>query len=154
MPATEQIWRPLPTMHRIFAVSAIVLLAATFLMMAKDESRDWRSYQTTADDLKVKQLEDQLKPYQTPEYKRAEQQKIDAVDAAKQKLDGDEVQQRIAQLEQRRRELQGQVDLVSRQTKFKNAERDVARANFDLNVRDAKSATVLTSRLDDFDQQA
>ena len=56
MPATEQIWRPLPTMHRIFAWSAVILLAATFLMMAKDESRDWRSYQTKADQLKIEPI--------------------------------------------------------------------------------------------------
>jgi len=154
MPATEQIWRPLPTMHRIFAWSAVILLAATFLMMAKDESRDWRTYQTQADQLKIDQLEDQLKPYQTEEYKRAEQEKVAAVEAAQKRLDDPQVQERIAGLERRRRELQGQVDRVSRDTKFKNAERDVERANFDLNVRDAKPNSVLTSQLDKFGKEA
>ncbi len=154
MPATEQFWRPLPTMHRIFAASAVVLLAATFLMMAKDEARDWRSYQTTADRLKIEQLEEQLKPYQTQEFKQAEAAKVAAVDAAKKTLESPEVQTRIAELERRRRSLQGQIDLVSRQTKFKNAERDVARANFDLNVRDNKPTTVLTSQLNEFDRQS
>jgi len=154
MPATEQIWRPLPKMHRIFAFSAIVLLAATFLMMAKDEARDWRSYQTAADKLKIEQLRDQLKPYRSKEFKDAEAAKVAAVKAAQEKQDDPKVRERIAELERRRRELQAQVDLVSRETKFKNAERDVARANFDLNVRDAKPRNVLTSRLNDFDQQA
>ena len=154
MPATEQIWRPLPTMHRIFAWSALILLAATFLMMAKDEARDWRSYQTKADRLKVEQLESQLKPYSSAEYKQAEAEKVAAVDAAKKKLEEPKVRERIAELEKKQRDLQGQVDLVSRQTKFKNAERDVARANFDLDVRDAKPNTVLTSKLDEFGSQS
>ncbi len=154
MPATEQFWRPLPTMHRIFAVSAFVLLAATFLMMAKDEARDWRSYQTTADQLKIDQLAEQLKPYSTEEFRKAEAEKVAAVEAANEKLAKPEVQKKIAQLESERRALQSQVDLVSRQTKFKNAERDVARANFDLDVRDAKPDKVLTSKLDEFGSQA
>jgi cytochrome c551/c552 len=154
MPATEQIWRPLPTMHRIFAWSAVALLAATFLMMARDEARDWRKYQSTADELRIEQLREQLAPYNTPEFKQAEAEKVAAVDAAKKKLETPEVQKQIAELERRRRELQSQVDLVSRQTKFKNAERDVARANFDLNVRDNKPTNVLTSQLDEFDAQA
>ena len=45
MPATEDYLRPLPKMHRWFAVSMIVLFLATLLMMYYDHHDEWRAYQ-------------------------------------------------------------------------------------------------------------
>jgi hypothetical protein len=44
MPATEQTWRNLKILHVAFAVSAIVLLVATVLMLAADHDRPWKKY--------------------------------------------------------------------------------------------------------------
>ncbi len=56
MPANDQYWRDLPTMHKVFAGSAFALFAATLLMMARDEKREWRDYQRQAEKLKVAKI--------------------------------------------------------------------------------------------------
>jgi cytochrome c2 len=45
MPATESTWRNMTTMHRIFAVSGVVLTLATIWMFYKDHVRPWKEYQ-------------------------------------------------------------------------------------------------------------
>ncbi|MFM7033773.1 MAG: PDZ domain-containing protein [Planctomycetia bacterium] len=45
MPATEQTWRNLKTLHVVFAVAALVLLVATVLLLAVDHNRPWKKYQ-------------------------------------------------------------------------------------------------------------
>ena len=47
MPATEQIWRNMKVMHAVFGASALVMVIATLLLMAKDHSREWKEYQLT-----------------------------------------------------------------------------------------------------------
>ncbi|MFM9023833.1 MAG: hypothetical protein ACKON7_00575, partial [Planctomycetaceae bacterium] len=44
MPATEQTWRNLKLLHVVFAVSAVILLVATVLMLAADHNRPWKTY--------------------------------------------------------------------------------------------------------------
>ncbi len=48
MPATEQTWYNQKRMHRLFAISSLVLLGATIWMLAKDNDRPWKDYQETA----------------------------------------------------------------------------------------------------------
>lgn len=49
MPATEQTWRPMPVMHRVFAVACVVMFLATLWMFYDDHfNRGWKSYQMTA----------------------------------------------------------------------------------------------------------
>jgi cytochrome c2 len=45
MPATEKTWRDQAGMHVIFGISALVMLAGTIWMMAKDHNREWRKWQ-------------------------------------------------------------------------------------------------------------
>jgi S1-C subfamily serine protease len=45
MPATEKTWRDQARMHVIFGVSALVMLAGTIWMLAKDHNREWRDWQ-------------------------------------------------------------------------------------------------------------
>jgi hypothetical protein len=45
MPATEQTWRNLKVLHVVFGVAALLLLAATVLMLAVDHDRPWKKYQ-------------------------------------------------------------------------------------------------------------
>jgi cytochrome c551/c552 len=44
MPATEQTWRNLKVLHIVFAVAALLLLAATVAMLAADHNRPWKKY--------------------------------------------------------------------------------------------------------------
>lgn len=48
MPATEQTWRSQTLLHRVFGVSAFVLLASTMWMFYADHNREWKPYQDTA----------------------------------------------------------------------------------------------------------
>src|SRR5262245_17851354 len=45
MPATEKTWRDQARMHVIFGISALVMLAGTIWMLAKDHNRQWRKWQ-------------------------------------------------------------------------------------------------------------
>src|SRR5436309_1853650 len=45
MPATEKTWRDQTRMHVIFGISALVMLAGTIWMLAKDHNREWRKWQ-------------------------------------------------------------------------------------------------------------
>ena len=57
MPATEQYWRPLGTVHKVFAASALLLLLATLVMTAWDQNREWKKYQRESEELRNEQLE-------------------------------------------------------------------------------------------------
>src|SRR5262245_20427229 len=45
MPATESIWRDTGRMHRIFAISGVVMTIATIWMFYKDHARPWKVIQ-------------------------------------------------------------------------------------------------------------
>src|SRR3954464_9274195 len=45
MPATEKTWRDQTRIHVIFGISALVMLAGTIWMLAKDHNREWRQWQ-------------------------------------------------------------------------------------------------------------
>ena len=47
MPATESTWYNMPFMHRVFAVSGVVLTLATIWMFYKDHYRPWKVHQKT-----------------------------------------------------------------------------------------------------------
>jgi mono/diheme cytochrome c family protein len=135
MPASDHFWRPLGTMHLVFAVSALAVLASTLWMMAKDHQDEWREYQSEADRLKAGQLNKELSSVTSGEYE-SQLASLTSERAAAE----NELAQHAAETDELRAQsnaLQGEVDLLTRQTKFKGAERDVARANYDIGVRDA-----------------
>jgi hypothetical protein len=45
MPATDDYLRNIKTMHKVFCLSAVVLLACTVWMMWADYADEWRGYQ-------------------------------------------------------------------------------------------------------------
>jgi len=53
MPATEQTWRDQKLMHRIFAVSGIIMLGATIWMFLADHAREWKVYQRNFRDVEL-----------------------------------------------------------------------------------------------------
>ena len=59
MPATESTWRDTSCMHRIFAVTGVVLTIGTVWMFWKDHARSWKAYpgrQVVNIDLKMNEL--------------------------------------------------------------------------------------------------
>jgi hypothetical protein len=133
MPANDQYWRDLPTMHKVFAGSAFALFAATLLMMARDEKREWRDYQRQAEKLKVAKIAGQLEGVDTAELRS----QIDAIEKKITEIFSGETEQKAREAEAQVKLLKGDLDRLATESKFKNAERDVARANFDIAVRDA-----------------
>jgi cytochrome c2 len=153
MPANDQFWRPLSTLHKVFVFSALSLLTATWLMMAKDHRDEWRGYQQTADKLKAAQLSNQLSDIQSDEYRQRLTQLQQQRQAAQQELSAS--QGDIAEKRRKASEIQGDLDLLTRQTKFTGAERDVARAEYDIAVRDQRpdaELQILKAKFDSLQQ--
>ena len=142
MPANDQYWRDLGTMHKVFAVSAFALFASTLLMMSRDETREWRDYQRQAEKLKIAKLTDQLKGVNSEDLLKQVKVIEDKLEAFKTSDAGKKVEAAQAVVAQAK----GDLSRDSTTSKFKNAERDVARANFDIAVRDAVSDKVMAEK--------
>ncbi|MEW4527778.1 MAG: c-type cytochrome [Maioricimonas sp. JB045] len=151
MPATDQYWRNLSTMHKVFAVSAFALFAATIVMMADDQQRDWKKYQRVAEDLRVEKLQSELASYQSEEFQQQVAELEQQIEAASQ--DVEQNADRVAELQAELSELTGRIELLARESKFQNARRDVARANYDIGVRDQIAEDELQQLLDRFEAE-
>lgn len=134
MPATDEYWHSLPRLHKIFAVSAIVLLGTTLLMMYKDESRSWRVYQSKAEELRIEKLDQELAKFTSGDHREQILAAEKAVQEAKADVAGRRTE--IAEAERRLTELDGLRQIYARDSKAANAYRDKARADYDISVRD------------------
>src|SRR6476620_9540511 len=67
MPANEATWRNTQTMHRIFAVSGVLLVISTVWMFWKDHARSWKTYQVKTTDVDIKMLALRQQQYETTE---------------------------------------------------------------------------------------
>src|SRR4029079_17343132 len=56
MPANEATWRNTQLMHRIFAVTGVLLVISTVWMFWKDHARSWKTYQVKTTDVDIKML--------------------------------------------------------------------------------------------------
>ncbi len=147
MPANDQYWRDLGTMHKVFAASAFALFAATLLMMSRDEKREWRDYQRQAEALKIAKLTNDLKGVDTADL----QAQVAEIDKQIKSLDTDEFKAQLKAAEDEVVQKRGNLSRESTLQKFKNAERDVARANFDIAVRDARPEAVMVDKKAKYD---
>jgi len=150
MPATDDYLRQPQKMHRWFLGSAVVMFIAFIWMTAADHSREWKGYQSTFFDIQIETLEQ-------------EREEFDESDAARviDQLESDlaEAQEQIGSSNETIDELLGSFetadaayDLMGRQVKSTRAQRDVARANFDLGVRDALPKPKLAELKATFDE--
>ncbi|TXT35272.1 MAG: PDZ/DHR/GLGF domain-containing protein, partial [Planctomycetota bacterium] len=166
MPATEDYLRPLPKMHRWFAVSMIVLFLATLLMMYFDHHDEWRAYQHQFFHLEADKLVSEenakkaelagvtagvgtkagVKLEKSFEAKRAELAK--ALDEKKAELDKAVTDR--AEREANIKKLDNDYAMQMRKVRENRAFRDVARANFDLAVRDQVSKEQAEAKLKEF----
>src|SRR5687768_10527084 len=83
MPATETTWRDSKLMHRIFAVTGVVLTVATVVMFYKDHARSWKSYQVTVNNIDLKMNRMRQQQFDTTSAVLEHQQLADALAAAK-----------------------------------------------------------------------
>ena len=147
MPANDQYWRDLGTMHKVFAVSAFALFASTLLMMSRDETREWRDYQRQAEKLKVAKLTDELKGVNSDDLLK----QVAEIEGQLTAFKTSDAGRKVAAAQKEVAQAKGDLSRESTTSKFKNAERDVARANFDIAVRDAVSDTVLAEKKAKYD---
>ncbi len=146
MPATEDYLRPLPKMHRWFAVSMIVLFLATLLMMYFDHHDEWRAYQHQFFKLqsdKIVAAENAKKAELTGVANGAKSAaKLEQAYAEKLqelKTHKDQLQKSITNLAEQEEELKkldNHYAMQMRTVREKRAYRGVAQANFDLGIRD------------------
>ncbi len=166
MPATEDYLRPLPKMHRWFAISMIVLFAATLLMMYFDHHDEWRAYQHQFFHLEADKLvaEESAKKAELAgvtagvgtksaakleksfEAKRAELDKA----LADKKAELEKAVTDLAEREANIKKLDNEYAMQMRTVRENRAFRDVARANFDLAVRDQVSKAQADAKLGEF----
>ena len=150
MPATEEYWRNLPSTHKVFAGSAVLLLATTLLMMYKDESRSWRGYQKKAEELKIELIEREAEKFNDEEYR----QQVAEIDKQikELQLDWESRSGELADKVKKANSLEGQMQILAATSKTRNAERDKARADYDIKVRDEASLEVLAEFKRKFDE--
>src|SRR6478609_1407074 len=67
MPANEATWRNTQQLHRVFAVSGVLLVISTVWMFWKDHARSWKTYQVQTTDVDIKMLALRQQQYQTTE---------------------------------------------------------------------------------------
>lgn len=139
MPATEDFVRPLPKMHRVFAVSMIVLFVATLLMMYFDHHDEWRGYQRQFFRIEADKVEaeEQARIAGVGGDKGYSDKLKELKDASVQrKTELVQTVTNLADLEAEAKALDNEYGMQMRKVREKRAFRDVARANYDLGIRD------------------
>jgi cytochrome c551/c552 len=153
MPATEDVWRNLRTMHVVSAASAFALLAATLWMMKADYADEWRSIQNLTYKLQAEQLNEDIQDLlDLTKSDFAEKETELKANFEKAKKDLQAEKDRIAPVEKEVNHLDGQFQKLTREVKFKRAERDAVRADLDLKVRDGVLGKGLKPYQENFDK--
>src|SRR5437016_8804018 len=67
MPANEATWRNTQQLHRVFAVTGVLLTISTVWMCWKDHARSWKTYQVKTTDVDLKMLDLRQQQYETTE---------------------------------------------------------------------------------------
>lgn len=136
-------------MHVVSAASAFGLLAATLWMMKADYTDEWRGIQSTAYKLQAQQIDEDLTSLSDDEFKQKESELkrnvVEAQNVVKEKKD------EVAKAQKEVDHFDGQFQKLSRDVKFKRAEKDATRAVLDLAVRDGQLGKALAPKQKDFD---
>lgn len=154
MPANEQYLRDIKKSHLAFLGSVIAFAFATVLILYRDHDDEWRGFQREflrleADNLRRDQAgiitaAGGIKTYQ------AELDKMTSeLEAAQASLIP--MQEQVDTAKQAASEAKKDADLKGREVRFARAHRDVARANYDLGVRDALPENELQPLFTKFD---
>ncbi len=139
MPANEEYLRSPKLMHQIFCGSALLLLLVTVWMMWSDYNDEWRSYQRQAFKFQAERLKGREKSLETDPAHVAKVAETEArIKEAQEGLVA------VASDEaSRKAEVQKAADAENnhlRALKLERAKRDVARADYNLGIRDSLPA--------------
>ena len=135
MPANEEYLRSPKLMHRVFFGSSLLLLLTTVWMMWADYNDEWRTYQRQAYKFQAarsKAREESIKsdPIRAERVKKLEASR-DAAIAELKAVQADEAKRQTAV-----REAADAENNHLRELKLERARRDVARAEYNLGIRD------------------
>ena len=83
MPANEATWRNTQLLHRVFAVTGVLLVISTVWMFWKDHARSWKTYQVKTTDVDVKMMDLRKQQYETAEAVREHEQRARELAEAK-----------------------------------------------------------------------
>jgi len=150
MPATDDYLRSIKSMHKVFFASAALLLAVTLWMMWADYNDEWRGYQRQAFDHQAKKAESrEAKIKNDPAFKKNVTDLEEKLTNAKKSVGENkaEVEKLTAKAKQAKEKAEG----FMRALKQRRAERDVARANYNLGVRDGVSLVELGKNFKDLE---
>src|SRR5260370_1329604 len=113
MPATEDVWRNLRTMHVVSAASAFALLASTLWMMKADYADEWRGIQDKTYKLQAEQLDEDIQDLlelNDEEFQKKEAELTRNYETAKKALNAE--RDLVAPAEKEANHLDGQGDKV------------------------------------------
>src|SRR5689334_16291480 len=85
MPATESTWRNTLLLHRIFAITGVLLTISTVWMFWKDHARSWKTYQVEVNNIDLKLTDLRKRQYATVDAVVEHDQRARALAAAKAK---------------------------------------------------------------------
>src|SRR5260370_2426322 len=120
MPATEDVWRNLRTLHIVSAASALALFAATLYMMQADYDDEWRGIQRVAYQQEAEQIDEDLASLKQPEFEAQEQELRQKIDEAQKTVDAEH--DKVSEAQKKVDELDGQYQILSRKVRFQRAE--------------------------------
>ena len=151
MPANDSFRWNQKTLNAVFAISSVVMLLSVYVMMKQDQTDEWRGYQRTNFDLQATVSEAELSTIESASFVQQRTELAAKVEAASQTLD--EAKRANAELFHQQLAQQRTVDRIAGELKFKNSDRDEARAHFDLAVRDALPEDVAQKLFTEFQQR-
>eukprot|EP00456_Euglypha_rotunda_P077349 TRINITY_DN729_c0_g1_i1.p1 TRINITY_DN729_c0_g1~~TRINITY_DN729_c0_g1_i1.p1 ORF type:complete len:1351 (+),score=347.08 TRINITY_DN729_c0_g1_i1:6541-10593(+) len=136
MPANEEYLRSPKLMHQVFCGSALALLVITVWMMQADFGDEWRGYQRAAFKLQADRLKAREASMRSDPAHEAK-----VADAMERRAKADEYLKTVAKEEHVREEAvrvarDNEANHL-RALKLERAKRDVARANYNLGIRDS-----------------
>ncbi len=134
MPASDKFFYNLKTLHVVFAISSVVMFISSVWMMAADHDDEWRDWQSKWSRIQSRQLQEGIHAIQTEEYQSDVASLRKKIDQAEADLQQNEAA--FKKLSDEVETLALDVDLASRAVRDQRAARDVARANYDLGIRD------------------
>lgn len=147
MPAIDNFCWNQRTLNIVFAASSVILLLSVFVMMKQDQADEWRNIQRTNFAIEAEIRAADLKAIETPEFKKQRDVLAKQVEEAEQSLETAKASQQ--ELFDRQAAEQLDVERLEIDLKFKNSERDEARANYDLAVRDALPEEQFSQRFEE-----
>lgn len=148
MPATDDFRWNQKTLNVVFAISSVVLLLSVYSMLKQDQADEWRAIQRNVFRIEAAVREKELNRLQSTDFVSQRTELEKQLSEADANLSAQKAEK--ARLFTDLQEKERLVESLEGNLKFRNSDRDEARANYDLAVRDGLPEAVLKSRMEEF----